>query len=693
MADLNLTEADDTYDHTKGKDWANIFGLGGKDKITIHGNANVVGGAGDDTIINDAFDWISGGVAYWNSPASIYVDLEAGYALDGFGTRDTLVNIRSVFTPGREGDVVLGSSKSDEVWANGFEVNGQSNRTGSMTADLRGGTDVVVFWSNRFENLKIDVSVDGKTVKVTSPNGFTGTFLNVEVLRFKQPNPQGETVQSYNVKDLIDFSKVGAATLIDKRSDGWSNGSPKSLSFSFMSASPTYGGNEGGTGFTAPTDAYKHAVHTMLARLGQETGVSFSQVPDTDSSYGQIRFGANQQANTKGYSYIPGQTPDARAGDVWLDIETLQLMAEGQEGWEVLLHELGHALGLSHPKAESASGASTVLLNQWNDNSYTVMSSNQSPSKLWQSWFGAFDIQALQSLYGTGRALAVGDDSYVYSNTKGQSLSTLSDSGGTDVLNLSGNSVGAYVDLKPGSFSSVGMTTQGYAAYNNVFIDNGTTIENLVGTPYDDVIFGNDANNVFYEGGGNDVIDGRGGVNTVVFAGKRSEYNINPSEIAQHWLVEGKNGAIGSDDLTNVKLLQFADSKVTLEVAGNPAMSAKLIGVILGGSWMGNLPIAGLALSILEAGNEPLFLAKLGVESGLFVELAGSASNKDFYKLVYKNVYGALPDAATLQSMVSQLDGGALTPADVVMQLVDTPQNLKNIDLVGIQLHGFDYVN
>jgi hypothetical protein len=61
--------------------------------------------------------------------------------------------------------------------------------------------------------------------------------------------------------------------------------------------------------------------------------------------------------------------------------------------------------------------------------------------------------------------------------------------------------------------------------------------------------------------------------------------------------------------------------------------------------------------------------------------------------LVYKNVYGALPDAAILQSMVSQLDGGALTPADVVMQLVDTPQNLKNIDLVGIQLHGFDYVN
>jgi hypothetical protein len=49
---------------------------------------------------------------------------------------------------------------------------------------------------------------------------------------------------------------------------------------------------------------------------------------DTATTFGQIRFGANQQAATKGYSYIPGQTPDNRAGDVWLDIETLQRMAK-----------------------------------------------------------------------------------------------------------------------------------------------------------------------------------------------------------------------------------------------------------------------------------------------------------------------------------------------------------------------------
>jgi serralysin len=691
MADLNLTEGDDTYEHTKGKDWVNIHGLGGKDKITIHGNANVIGDAGDDTIINDVFDWVSGGVAYWSSPSSIFVDLEAGYALDGFGSRDTLVNIRSIFTSGRNGDVVLGSSKSDEVWASGFESNNTS--TGSMRADLRAGNDVVVFYNNKFENLKFEVSADAKTVVVTSPSGRQGTFSNVEVIRFKQPTANGEDVQNYNVKDLIDFSKVGAATLIDKRTDGWSNGAPKALTFSFMTNTPTYGGSEGGNGFTLPTEAYKQAVHTILGRLWLETGLAFTEVPDTATSYGQVRFGVNQQAATKGYSFIPGQTPDARAGDVWLDVETLQLLGQGQEGWEVLLHEIGHALGLSHPKSESSDTSATVLLNQWNDNSYTVMSSMQSPSKLWQSWFGALDIQALQSLYGTGRPLALGDDSYIYGNGQGQSLSSLRDAGGTDVLDLSANSLGAYVDMQPGSFSSIGITAQGYAAYNNVFIDPSTTIENLVGTPYDDVIFGNDVNNLIYEQGGNDVIDGRGGINTVVYTGKHAEYNIKPSEIAKHWLVEGKNGSIGSDDLTNVKFLQFADSKVILDVSGNPTMSAKLIGVILGGSWVSNLYIAGLAMGILDNGYAPVTLARLGLESAMFVGMAGSSGNKDFYNLVYKNVYGVLPEAVTLQSVVSQLDAGILTQADVVMQLVDTAQNKSNIDLVGIQLHGFEYVN
>jgi hypothetical protein len=690
MADIRLSDNNDTYEHTKNKTWANIYGLAGDDKIIIHGNAGVVGGPGNDQIINDVLNYIGGSVNYWDSPKAIYVDLEAGYALDGYGTRDTLVNMREVSTPGRNGDVVLGTSKADSVWLGGFW---QGNALGSATIDLRGGKDIVNIYDAAQKDFKIEVALDGKSAKISKYN-YTVNLLNVETILFRK-NIDGQNFdESIQIFDLIDFSKVGPATLIQNKSDAWTVAAGKSLTYSFMTAAPTYGGTEGGTGFTAPTAAYQSAVQAILKRLSQETGLTFTEVTDSATSYGQIRFGANQQATTKGYAYVPGQVKDERAGDVWLDLETLQLLSKGQEGWEVLLHEIGHALGLSHPLSETDVTTATRLVSVWNDNAYTVMSPNKSTNQLWQSWFGALDMQALQSLYGTSKAVSSNNDVYKLPLTQGLGMDTLRDLGGaTDVLDLSAQSLGVWVDLKPGSFSSVGTTASGFGAINNLFIDTNTVIENVVGTKNDDVIFGNDANNIIYEGGGNDKIDGRVGLDTVVFVEARAGYKVTKSSVDDSWYVEAKNGALGSDEVINVERLQFADTKIALDVNANPAMAAKLIGVILGGSWVDSLFISGLALGILDNGYTPATLARLGLESTMFVGLAGSASNKDFYNLVYKNVYGKAPDAATLQSALSQMDSGKVTQADMVMKLVDVPQNLINIDLVGIQLNGFEYVS
>ena len=676
--EIRLTEGDDLYVWDKTS-WAFIYTLGGNDTVKASQGADIELGPGNDTLINVSGNrWVT--ATYHSSPQAVFIDLEAGYALDGFGTRDTLVDIHRVQVPGINGTDLRGSSKEDELW-----INARDNAV--VVVDGRGGSDTIVFYSYSSQDFKIDVSLDGRSATFSK-----GTFVvkasNIESVQFMS---NGNATETLSLTSLIDFQKLGSATLIDKRTDGWSNGAPKGLTFSYMTAAPTYGGGDGGTGFSPVTDAYKIAVNSILGRLWLETGLAFTEVPDTADSYGQIRFGANQQAKTKGYSFVPGQTPDARAGDVWLDTETLQVMGQGQEGWQVLLHEIGHALGLSHPHAESEITTATVLLNQWNDNSYTVMSANQSPSELWQSWFGPLDIQALQSLYGSGRELAAGNDVYVWTDAQGQSLSTLRDVGGNDRLDLSQQTFGVYLDLQPGNFSSVGTTREGYVAFNNVFIDNSTTIEEVVGSLADDVLFGNSANNLFFEMGGNDVIDGRGGVNTVVFSANRSAYNIGKSEVANHWLVEGVNGSLGSDDLLNVTRLQFADSKVRLDVEGNPTMAAKLIGVVLGGEWVKNTIIAGIALDALESGFQPLTLARLGLESGMFLSLAGSAGHADFYNTVYKNVYGSKPDLATLQSALTQLDSGKLTQSDMVMQMIDLAPNLKNIDLVGIQLHGFDY--
>lgn len=690
MADIRLTANDDTYEHPSGKEWVNIYGLAGNDKIIIHGNAGVLGGAGDDVIINDDVDWVSGSVEYWDSPKAVYIDLEAGYALDGYGTRDTLVNVRQVSTPGRDGDVVLGTSRGDNVWVGGFW---QGNASGSANIDLRGGNDQVGIYDAVREDFKIDVAIDGKWVKISRYN-YAVTIQNVESFQFTKVINGINVDQYFKLVDLIDFAKVGSATLVQNKTDAWTLSPGKALTYSFMTAAPSYGGTEGGTGFTAPTAAYKFAVQSIFERLSKETGLTFTEVTDTATSYGQIRFGANQQTATKGYSYVPGQVKDERAGDVWLDVETLQVLSKGQEGWEVLLHEIGHALGLSHPHAESEVTTSTKLINAWNNNAFTVMSSTQSSSQLWQSWFGPLDIQALQSLYGSSKVVSNNNDVHKLPLTQGLSMDTLRDLGGAkDVLDLSVQSLGVWVDLKPGTFSSVGTTASGYAASNNLYIDNDTVIENVIGTKSDDVLYGNDVDNVFYEGGGNDKIDGRAGLDTVVFVEARAGYTVTKSLVTNSWYVEAKNGALGSDEVVNIERLQFADTKIALDVDANPAMAAKLIGVILGGSWVNSLFISGLALGILDNGYSPVTLARLGLESAMFVGLAGSASNKDFYNLVYKNVYGLPPDAATLQTALSQMDSGKATQADMVMKLIDVPQNLLNIDLVGIQSHGFEYVS
>lgn len=689
MADIELTSGDDVYEHTLGKNYTTIRGLAGNDKIVIHGNSWVLGGAGNDQLLNDEFDWVAGGVAYWDSPEKIYVDLEAGYALDGYGSRDTLLNFRSVAIPGKDGDVVFGTAKSDEVWLNVFWPN---RSAGTATVDLRGGVDRAnIHLRIPQESFQIDVSIDGKTVFLTAEN-YTVKLLNVENLMFRNEIEGRFVDQTIRFMDLIDFSKVGPATLIENKSDAWSLTSGKALTFSFMSTVPTYGGAEGGTGFVQPTQEYKTAVRSIFDRLSVELGLTFSEVADSANSYGQIRFGANQQVNSKGYAYIPGQMKDDRGGDVWLDVETLQVMGKGQEGWQVLLHELGHALGLSHPHAESEVNTTTKLLSVWNDNSYTVMSSNQSANKLWQSWFGALDIQALQSLYGAPKSDLAKEDVYLLPQTQGQIMDTLRDVGGKDTLDLSLQSLGVWVNLKPGSYSSIGTTFAGYSAINNLYIDNSTVIENVVGTKNDDVLFGNDANNIFFEGGGNDKIDGRAGHDTVVFVEARAGYSVTKSLINGSWYVDAKNGALGSDEVLNVERLQFADTKLALDVDANPAIAAKLIGVILGGQWVSSLFISGLALGILDNGYTPATLARLGLESAMFVGLAGSSSNKDFYNFVYKNVYGVLPTAPTLQSALIQMDSGKLSQVDVVLQLAESPQNLQNINLVGIQQQGFEFV-
>jgi serralysin len=688
MADVELTAGDDVYTHPTGLPYTTIYGRAGNDRITITGGANVLGGPGNDVITNLVpAGQMNGGLGYWDNPAAITVDLEAGYALDGWGGRDTFTNFLHAHTSGRDGDVLYGSRYGDDIFVNGFNWTNRS--PGRATLDLRGGDDRVTIPNLTPQQASIVASSDGRVVTV-SANNYTATLFNIETLRLVEvPNNDWSRRidRDFRVIDLIDFSRVGADTLLAPGQGSWGG----AISYSFMAAAPAYGGGEGGSGFVAPSADYQAAVRAILAQLATQLDVSFTEVADSAAGYGQLRFGANQQTATKGYAFIPGTVSDDRAGDVWLDVETLTLLQPGQEGWQVLLHELGHALGLSHPIPQGTDTPATVLLDAWNHNGYTVMSPNTVTSGLWQSWFGPLDLQALQRLYGSRTQTAnPGNDVHRLTDALGNSLSSLRDSGGFDTLDASGLSVGAYLDLTPGRYSSAGLTARGSASVDNLLVEAGSIIEAVVGTPFDDVLLGNSAANLFWPGRGNDWIEGRGGIDTVILDTPRAGQTVQRLDDGSGaWLVSDAAGADGSNTLLGIARVYFSDRRVALDVEGRAGEAARIAATVFGPTGPRDALAAGIALQTLDAGGSALDAYAGAIASARFQQLAGGSDHLAFVKQMFRNLVNVEAPTETAQTFVDAfLASGAYTQASFAQAV----SSLAQVDMVGLGQTGLEYL-
>lgn len=141
-----------------------IYGEAGDDTIVIR-NAIAVGGAGNDTI-TALGGWAT--AAYWGSPKGVVVDLLAGKAEDGFGTVDTLVNVR----------VVQGSLYDDLMTGSGADENFHGGG-GNNTYIGGGGKDTVSYYfePSSAATITYDAPTDTFTVKKHFSYGDSGTDI------------------------------------------------------------------------------------------------------------------------------------------------------------------------------------------------------------------------------------------------------------------------------------------------------------------------------------------------------------------------------------------------------------------------------------------------------------------------------------------------------------------------------------
>jgi len=381
-------------------------------------------------------------------------------------------------------------------------------------------------------------------------------------------------------------------------------------------------GTSGGTvtyGFDAASNwtlTEKNALISGLALWSAEANIAFSLAADgTPANFIFYRGhdgSAFEDGNSTNTTVASGATGSFLSTGTRISIDTRvagfgpiggSFSAYGGYPYQTLVHEEGHLIGLGHggpyngsvnPASQQFSAYDSRLwslmsyINPWDTraryyNSYPVTGTNWGTNSAGYYYEPTtpmiLDILAAQQLYGaaTSGPLAGGGQVFGFNSNIGGLISnyfdftvnthpviTIWDGGSNNTLDLSGWSTPATINLNPGTFSSAN------GEVNNIGIAAGTIIQTAIG---------GGGNDTFIVNPYNDTIDGRGGTNTVVFSGPRSQYQVTKRINASFHIVDLRPGSPdGTGEISNVQLFKFTDVTDTFaNPRPPPGTTAKII--------------------------------------------------------------------------------------------------------------------
>ena len=188
---------------------------------------------------------------------------------------------------------------------------------------------------------------------------------------------------------------------------------------------------------------------------------------------------------------------------------------------------------------------------------------------------------------------------------------------------------------------------------------------------------------------GTDFFDGGLGIDTVVYSGPQERYSITKS--GNRYVVSEPTGSDDTDYLSNIERIQFSNGKVALDLGGNAGQAARLIGALLGPSFIKDKALAGVVIGLIDQDYSIESIANLGLNTSFYLTLAGSTKNEDFVNHVFRNVFGRPPEVNEQKTYVDMLNAGTSQAALAVMA-AGTEFTASQIGLTGLTSHGWDFI-